>query len=281
MNTQSLLNIWRNVARAHYFDEQLYAAIESDRVKCFAYLSSGQESIAASVAEACSGIKPAIFCQHRNHAAYISFGGDVEKLRDELLGFSTGCTGGVGGDPMIHDPSIKFFGHSGLVADQVPIAVGYAIASGSPVVCFCGDGTVEEDVFMPAIAQAAYEGAPILFIIEDNDLSVITRKAKRRRWDAPSVIRSYGVETHSLRDSPQAIVDCVNGWPSVQHPLALQIYCERRYRHVGIGSDGPLKTDRFMKIRERASEIDVMATAVIEGNAIQEMADLWQEKQSR
>ena len=85
------------------------------------YLSLGQESVSASVSEVFKNSY--VLAQHRGHGPYLSFGGDPIKLTDELLGLKTGCCGGKGGSPMIHDFK-KIIGHAGLIGDHVPVATG-------------------------------------------------------------------------------------------------------------------------------------------------------------
>jgi len=130
------LEIWRRMCRCRAFDDECEIKIREGKVKTFTYLSAGQEAIAAAVSVSFAGAH--VFPQHRNHSAYISFGGDVKKLRDELLGLRTGTTNGMGGDPCHHDRAAKIWGHCGLVGDQAPVAVGFALASKQRVVCFGG-----------------------------------------------------------------------------------------------------------------------------------------------
>lgn len=268
MTNEAWFNIWRNVCRSHQFDEQVYRAVEQGLVRCFVYLSSGQETIAAAIAEAFRGYKPPIFTQHRGHAAYISFGGDVLRLRNELLM-------GYGGDPMIDDPNIRFFPHSGLVADQVPIAVGYAFASKQPVVCFCGDATVEEDVFWPAIGFAATHDLPVLFVIEDNGLSVVTTKGKRRSWEAAKVAEAYDIAATTIMDDTLDIYEFATEFVRQRRPLFLEVLTNRKYRHVGIGVDAELAWDRLEIFRGRLCDIDSPRVAEIEAQAREEMSSLW------
>lgn len=276
MTDAQLLNIWYRMCRSREFDEQVYRAVEDKRVNCFVYLSSGQEAIPAAIAEAFVGHgKPPVFCQHRNHAAYISFGGNVEKLRDELLGKETGTTKGIGGDPMHCDPEIKFFGHSGLVADHVPQAVGYAFATRKPVVCFFGDSAVEEDVFMPALGFAATENLPVLFVCEDNGLSVVTRTEKRRSWSALKVARGYDIATFDAIDNPQIIYDVAHSFLHFQTPVFLEVSCCRKYRHVGIGVDNDMAWNRMRAVCDEAVKANYDETVRLESEAVNEMRRLW------
>ena len=270
MNYENSFQAWRKMVRSSEFDEQVYKAVEQKRVKCFVYLSSGQEAIAASVAQAFYGYKPPIFCQHRSHSAYISFGGDPAKLRDELLN-------GVLGDPMINDPAIRFYGHSGLVADQVPYAVGYALGNNEPVVCFIGDSTVEEDVFGPSLGLAVTHKLPVLFVLEDNGLSVITQTATRRSWSAVSLATGYGARAAEFIDDPQMIYGAAKMFlgSEPRGPMLLDIHCCRKYRHVGVGKDGDMAWDRLALTREYLNQVDASRTKEIESSAREEMDVLW------
>ena len=95
------------------------------------------------------------FNQHRSHAIYLAFGASPEKLRDELLGLPTGCSGGMSGSNAIQAPEINMFGHSGLMGEQLPIAVGAALGSSRGTLAVCGDAAVEEDYIYPSLGFAA------------------------------------------------------------------------------------------------------------------------------
>ena len=269
------LFIWRAMSRTHWFDEGCHQALVDGRVKCFTYLSSGQEAVAAAVACAFRDREVNLFCQHRNHAAYIAFGGDVAKLRDELLGLETGTTRGVGGDPChaFDGERAKMWGHDGLVGSHVPIGVGMAFATGEQSVVFFGDSAVEEDHFWPAVGFAVTHNLPVLFVCEDNDLSVITRTEKRRSWRAAGVAASHGAiyVGDFDNDDPFQLLDFLR-WPrAVARPMFVNVRTCRKYRHVGAGSDGPTAWDRMAMVRERMGEAGVE----IEQAARREMEELW------
>lgn len=268
MTNESLFAIWRNMTRSHEFDEQVYRNVESGRIKSFVYLSSGQEAIAASVAEAFRGYKPNVFIQHRGHAAYISFGGNVLMLKNLILDSR-------GGDPMIREPSINLWGHSGLVADQAPQAVGFAYAAQSPVICFCGDATVEEDVFWPAVGFAVTHELPVLFVVEDNGLSVVTRTEKRRSWEILDVARAYGLETSGMIDEPESVYAAAKEFIDRPCPTLIEVQCCRKYRHVGIGKDGEMAWDMMDIVRQQVNKIDAARAERIESDARDLMETVW------
>lgn len=268
---ESVLEIWRQMARIFWFDEFCHRALERGEIKCFTYLSSGQEAAPAALAWNFRDHYVNLFCQHRNHGAYLAFGGDPARLHDELRGLSTGTTGGMGGDPCHHFETerVKMWGHDGLVGSQVPIGVGMAYATGQWSIIFCGDATVEEDYFWPAVSFAADKKLPVLFVCENNDLSVITRVETRRKWTAHRVAEAFGVSSwFSDDDLTHLEVSDIN------YPTFVEIYCERRFRHVGPGTDGPMKIDRVSQARLVAARYGPEAKEIEEA-AYNEMEALW------
>ena len=274
------LFIWRAMTRAHWFDECLHGKLVDGTVRCFVYLSSGQESIAPAVACAFRDKRVNLFCQHRNHSAYLSFGGDPAKLRDELLGLEMGITRGMGGDPChsMESEQAKMWGHCGLVADHVPIAVGMAFATRQWSICFFGDSAPEEDVFWPAVGFAVTHNLPVLFIEEDNGLSVITETAKRRSWSSVEIARGYGLECDDESDDPFVLLKAVRYLIEDPGPKYLRARTCRKYRHVGPGMDGPMAWDRMAMTRLKFladGPQDAFQAATIEDYAKKEMEALW------
>ena len=228
---------WEKLLRSYWFDESCYKAIKNGKVKCFTYLSSGQEWVSAAVAAALEeeGIRPYVFAQHRNHAPYLCFGGDPMRLRNELLGRDEeGTSYGIGGDPCHADSKAKIVGHIGLIADQVPVAVGHCFGTREPSVVFLGDGAVEEDYFAPALGMAAKHKLPILFIVEDNDLSVLTPKSARRDWKVVDVAEAYGLEAYDIGINDISKLSEVSSyWAELDtKPTLLNVHCKRKYWHV-------------------------------------------------
>ena len=121
-------------------------------VKTPIHLGIGQEAVAVGLA---NFLNPddRVFSNHRGHSHYISVGGDIEKLFAEVLGKSTGASGGMGGSMHLVDRSAGFYGSVPIVGGTIPLAVGAALASkrdgnGSVSVAYFGDGACEEGVCM-------------------------------------------------------------------------------------------------------------------------------------
>ena len=190
------LEMFRSICRSRFFDEAVIKAVQDHRVTYQVYLSRGQEAVAAGLASAISGFM--LFTQHRCHAYYLAFGGPPEKLRDELLGLPGGTSNGRAGSNCLqcHDEKLTMFGHHGLIGENVPQAVGAAFGSGKNTLCVVGDGASEEDYVYPSFGFAVTHRLPVLFICDDNDLSILTPTSTRRSWKISDVARGLGDAGH-------------------------------------------------------------------------------------
>lgn len=256
-----------------YFEFEVKKAYDRGLMKLPIYLSVGQEHIPAAIASVFSDCL--IFAQHRAHSVYLSFGGDPRQLIDELLQRPTGCARGMGGSASIHSPKIGMFGHSGLMGDQVPIAVGAALGAGKPVLTVMGDASAEEDYIYGALGFAVTKKLPVLFICEDNDLSILTRTPVRRSWTLCGLARGLRLPAVDVTDDPWLIAHHVKEL-SQQLPAVLNIRTCRGLWHAGSGCDGPPEWNRFALIKETMKSLGLEKDLVaIESDTERTVQDLW------
>jgi len=152
-----------------------------DKITCPTHLSLGAEFVSEAIHE---NIRKDdwLFSTHRNHAHYFAKGGSEDKLWDEILGLGSGLNGGHAGSQSICDPSINFYASS-IVGGAIGIAVGAALAckgTGNLVVSVFGDAATEQGVFWEAISFSVVKQLPILFICENNGLSIDVPIAERQ-----------------------------------------------------------------------------------------------------
>jgi len=170
------------------------------------------------------------------------------------------------------------FGHSGLMGDQVPVAVGAALGSGKRVLTVVGDASAEEDYVYGAMGYAATKKLPVLFVCEDNDLSILTHVATRRSWSVVGVARALGLAAADIADDPWLISHQV-GILLGSLPAYLNIRTCRHLWHAGTGTDGPPEWNRFELIKETMAELGLKAEAEeIEEQARRSVERVWRER---
>jgi TPP-dependent pyruvate/acetoin dehydrogenase alpha subunit len=117
-----------------------------------------------------------VFSNHRCHGHFLAYGGDLRSLFAEMMGKATGVCGGRGGSQHLQWQN---FYSNGVQGGIVPVATGMALAekikkSGAVAVCFLGDGTLGQGVVYESFNMASLWGAPILYVIENNQIAQTT-----------------------------------------------------------------------------------------------------------
>lgn len=223
------------------FELEVFKHRQNNSFKTLIYLCLGQESIYASVSVALKNKKT--FGQHRGHGIYLADGGNPRKLIDELVGLNTGTNQGMGGSPAIYDLNIGMYGHVGLIGDQVPVATGYSIINKRDiVVCYFGDGAAEEDYVLASFGFAEKKKSKIIYICDDNNLSVLTPIKDRRNWNISNVANSFGIKSFEITDDPLTIFNTISKIKKNNFfPALINIKTCREYWHEGAGKDKPSK----------------------------------------
>ena len=268
------LKVFEKASYCRHFEEQVVKNIKSQKIEIPTYISAGQEFISSTLATICeeNKIKPLIFGQHRCHSIYLSFGGDKIKLIDELLGRKSGCTKGMGGSASIHSKEINMFGHDGLMGSNGPIGVGACFATKKPTIVFLGDASAEEDYVLGSLGWASTKNIPLLTIVEDNNLSILTKKSVRRNWKIEDVAKSFRMEGYSLNDEPLNILKYSKSF--FNKPCLLNIKTHRIYWHAGAGKDSNDTFDRYEHEKKQLGEIAYKLDQKIK----KEMEDLWKKQ---
>lgn len=136
------------------------------------------------------------FSNHRGHGHYIAKTDDVKGLLAEVMGRTTGCSGGFGGSQHLYKE--KSFYSNGIQGGMAPIAAGYAFSrkiSGKEgiSVLFLGDGTLGEGTLYEAMNCAAIYQLPILFVLEHNGYAQSTCSKQTFAGTAKNRFEGFGL----------------------------------------------------------------------------------------
>jgi TPP-dependent pyruvate/acetoin dehydrogenase alpha subunit len=249
---------YRSLYRIRKVEEEVARIYPSDKIKSPIHLSIGQEAISVGVCEALRKTD-VIFGTYRGHAAYLAKGGDLKAMVAELYGKDTGCARGKGGSMHLIDAAAGVMGASAVVGTGIPQAAGYAYAmkirrEQNVVVCFFGDGAVEEGVFHETMNFAALKKLPVFFVCENNFYSIHTPQAHRQpstdicRW-----VRGYDIPVDRIEDGDtlrihRAACAAVARMRNGEGPQFLECFSYRWKEHVGPNED----YDKGYRSREEA-----------------------------
>jgi len=134
-----------------------------------------------------------------------------------------------------------------------------------------GDASAEEDYVGSAIGWASTKNLPILFVVEDNNLSILTEKKVRRNWEMHELAKAYKVEAYDIGDDPGQIADSLKN--VFNGPLLLNVRTIRKYWHSGAGIDGDY-FDRYEWMKE-TSQFD---TSIVDEENKNKVEALWQSR---
>ncbi len=163
---------YRNMLLIRKFEEQCGRLYMEQKIKGFLHLYIGEEAIATGAISALRD-DDYIITHYRDHGHALARGLDAGAVMAELMGKATGCSGGKGGSMHLFDVSKGFMGGHAIVGAHLPIAVGLAFAikqqkKDSAVLCFFGDGAVNQGEFHEAMNLSAVWNLPVLFVLENN-----------------------------------------------------------------------------------------------------------------
>ena len=273
---QIVLNVYRHMAMLRKFEENVVRVSETGKIKVKVHMSSGQEAVAAAIAETVDDYQ--IFTQHRSMDIYLALGGDPAGLRDEMLCLDSGCCGGqIGGAFQIHNSKVNMYAHTGFIGENVSVGVGMALGNRKKTLCLFGDGAAEEDYVLEAIGFAATHHLPVLFVCTDNELSVLSPKVKRRHWEIADVAEGFGVNSLDIADDPFSLMKYFSNFGS-DLPALVNVRVCRNYWHAGVGIDNIPDWDRYhivkaqLKNRGLSEELDA-----IDVEASEKMEELWKD----
>ncbi|MFT8791178.1 thiamine pyrophosphate-dependent dehydrogenase E1 component subunit alpha [Komagataeibacter saccharivorans] len=147
----------------------------------FQLLSTGEEAVAVGLATALRD-GDQLLTGGRSIGPALARGVAPERLMAELLGRTAGMNRGRAGRGHLSDPAAGFFGAHAVVGGNISIAAGVALArqmdhdSGIVAVLF-GDGACGEGALHETLNMAALWKLPLVFICNNNQLSVSTARS--------------------------------------------------------------------------------------------------------
>lgn len=168
-----------------YFEDRIYELVRAAEIRGSAHLSAGQEAVPVG-AIACLTKHDLIASTHRGHGHCGAMGDHLaespeerqhhwNQMMAEILGKSTGYCRGRGGSMHIADVQRGNLGATGIVAGNIPVATGAALAeylkgTDRVVLCFFGEGAANTGAFHEALNMGAtlFGGLPVVYICENN-----------------------------------------------------------------------------------------------------------------
>ena len=178
MEAGLLKKMLHDMLLARAFEERAAEEYAKGNIAGFLHLYPGEEAVAVGVLHA---VEPAdyIVSTYREHVHALMRGIPANRVMAELFGKKTGCSSGMGGSMHLFDHERRFMGGYAIVGETFPVATGiaYAIAMRElpeAVICFFGEGAVNQGTFHESLNMAALWKLPVLFVCENNHYQIGT-----------------------------------------------------------------------------------------------------------
>ncbi len=178
MDRKNMLAMLHDMLLARAFEERAAEEYSKGNIAGFLHLYPGEEAVAVGVLHA-AGPADYIVSTYREHVHALVRGTPAKQIMAELFGKKDGCCQGMGGSMHLFDKARRFMGGYAIVGETYPVAIGiaYAIAMRTlpeTVICFFGDGAVNQGTFHESLNMAALWNLPVLFICENNHYQIGT-----------------------------------------------------------------------------------------------------------
>lgn len=188
---------------------------------------------------------------HRGHGHFLAHGGLIEELLDELLGLKTGACHGRGGSMHVAKPEIGIVGANGIVGGGASIACGCALGikldkKNNIVICYFGDGAINQGVLLESLNMAAAIEMPILFICENNQIAQTTFISDVSKTKPYIKAKGMGIESriesvNTLQQLMNTIDEANEKVRFKQKPFFIEIDYLRQNRHFA--TERPFETE--------------------------------------
>ena len=186
---------------------------------------------------------------------------EITSLMGEVMGLKNGCCGGRGGSMHLRNDNFGVLGTNAIVAGGVPATTGAAFAamynkSKQVVVCFLGDGALNQGAFHEAANLAGLWNLPVIYFIENNMYAVGTNIRNSRANQDLLVLSDanglYGMSVDGM--DPLAVMQTMQ--QAVTHvrggngPVLINAECYRWFHH-----NGPVPGSAF-GYRDKKEEVE-------------------------
>jgi TPP-dependent pyruvate/acetoin dehydrogenase alpha subunit len=211
------------------------------------HMSMGEEAICVGVCQALGPNSQALG-SYRSHALYLAKTGETDGFFAEMYGKATGVARGKAGSMHLSSPEHGLLCCAAVVASTISVAVGAAFANkqqknGRVVAAFFGDGAMDAGVFWESLNAACVMRLPVLFVCEDNDLAVHTRRAHRHGYRSPEAVVSqfdcnvFTTDSTDVEEIHRVAQQALAAMRESGKPGFLRLRWYRYLEHVGVNED--------------------------------------------
>jgi pyruvate dehydrogenase E1 component alpha subunit len=171
-NKNTLLDWYRQMVLIRRFEERCAELYQQGLIGGFLHLYIGQEATGVGAVAALTE-RDHVITAYRDHGIALARGLDPKAIMAEMLGKTTGVSGGKGGSMHLANRELHMWGGYGIVGAHLPLAAGIALKikymeEDGVVLALMGDGSTNIGYFHEALNLSAVWKLPVVWLIENN-----------------------------------------------------------------------------------------------------------------
>ncbi len=266
LKSDDLIELLRKMMLIRRFETKAAEMYARQKIAGFLHLYNGEEAVAVGAISALND-DDHLLTHYRDHGHALARGVEPERIMAELFGRDTGVSRGRGGSMHLFDVEKSFMGGYAIVAGHLPLACGIALANqrlknGRIVICFFGDGAVNEGEFHEALNLAVVWKLPIIFMCENNfygmgtDIRRVSAVIEIYKRAAAYAMPSKQVDGMSVLEMYGETLEAANRVRAGEGPSFLEAIC---FRYRGHSMADP-EAYRNRGETERWRELDPIVT---------------------
>lgn len=201
------VDLYRQMTRIRRFESAALKRYCRGKMAGFLVLSIGQESVAAGL-RSLMGPHDHSISGWRGMGHALAAGMEMGPCMAELYGKRNGCSKGKAGAFSFFEPARHHWGCHATAAAHTPLAAGLAFGLKQreipgAVLCFLGDGAVNQGVYHESLNLAGLFDLPVIYIIENNGFAMFTSVSRSSAFTSCLARRAetYGIDWDLLDDS--------------------------------------------------------------------------------
>lgn len=181
-DAEKLRALYESMVLIRLFEEETERQYKKARIGGYCHLSSGQEAATVGALAPLED-EDVLFTSYRSHGLALARGVNPNEVMAELFGRVDGCARGRGGSMHLADPEVGYLGGWGIVAGQLPLATGAALAFAQrgeqhAVLCELGEGAASMGAWHEALNLAGAWKLPVVFLVMNNEYGMGTTVEK-------------------------------------------------------------------------------------------------------
>jgi pyruvate dehydrogenase E1 component alpha subunit len=171
-DAEALRAFYEQMVLIRLFEPEAERQYTRARIGGYCHLATGQEAATVGLLAGLAA-DDKFLTGYRSHGFALARGVPPRAVMAELFGRVDGCAHGRGGSMHLLDVDRGYLGAWGIVAGQLPIATGVALAAvrrgeRRAVLCELGDGAVNMGAWHEALNLAALWRLPVVFAVINN-----------------------------------------------------------------------------------------------------------------